>query len=368
MRLALIGFGHVGRAFARLLRRQSGILERDYGIRCHVTGIVTAHHGWAVDPAGLDVERLLDLDQLPQHGQPPPIRTLPADVLVEVSTLNARTGQPALDHIRAGLSAGMYVVTANKGPIAHGYLELARLAAERNRRLLFEATIGDNLPVFNLQRHALQTAAIQGLRGIVNSTTNYLLSEMAQGTRFAAALSEAQRLGIAERDPSNDLDGWDAAVKAVILAQVLMGTQLRVQEVVREPIGERLESRVRTAVAQGRRLRPVVTIDREGARWGPVELGPDDSLFGVDGFSLALDINTDVAGRLTVVLHDPHVEQTAFALLSDVISLGEAANFRDLEHTPHAPLRRRSTPPLRGLAAEAGEGKGSVRRTDDRRE
>ncbi len=317
-----MGFGHVGRAFARLLLRQSDVLRRQYGLRHRVTTILTAHHGWAVDPRGVDLERLLDLERLPNRDPAPAIAGLPADILIEVSTLDARTGQPALDHIREALAAGMHVVTANKGPIAHGYVELATLASQQERRLLFEATLGDNLPVFNLKRHALQTAEILGLRGIVNSTTNYLLSEMARGQAFGPALAEAQRLGIAERDPSTDLEGWDAAAKAVILGQVLMGTGLHIRDVVRQPIGENLEQRVRTAVTQGRRLRPVVTIDREGARWGPVEVGPDDSLFAVDGFSLALDIDTDVAGRLTVVLHDPHVEQTAFALLSDVISLG----------------------------------------------
>ena len=317
-----MGFGHVGRAFGRLLLRQSDSLRREYGLRYQVTAILTAHHGWAVDAGGLPLRRLLDLDRLPRRDPVPPVPSLPADVLIEVSTLDARSGQPALDHIRQALAAGMHVVTANKGPVAHGYAELTALAAGKERQLRFEATLGDNLPVFNLRRHALQTAEIRGVRGIVNSTTNYLLSEMARGQAFGPALAEAQRLGIAERDPRNDLEGWDAAAKAVILGQVLMGTGLHIRDVVRQPVGENLEQRVRTAVTQGRRLRPVVTIDREGARWGPVEVGPDDSLFAVDGFSLALDIDTDVAGRLTVVLHDPGVEQTAFALLSDVISLG----------------------------------------------
>jgi homoserine dehydrogenase len=321
VRLALVGFGHVGRAFARLLLRQSDVLRREYGIHYPVTAVITASHGWVIDGRGLELDRLLDLDRLPDPEPAPAVSALPADVLIEVSTLDPRTGQPAMDHLEQALNAGMHVVTANKGPIAHGYTRLSALAVKRQRRLLFEATLADNLPVFNLRRHALPTAEIRGLRGIVNSTTNYLLSEMARGKALAPALAEAQRLGIAERDPSYDLDGWDAATKAVILAQVLMGSRLQVSEVVRQPIGETLDQRVRTAVAQGRRLRPVVTIDREGARWGPVELSPDDSLFAVDGFSLALDIDTDVAGRLTVVLHDPHVEQTAYALLSDLISL-----------------------------------------------
>ena len=205
VRLALVGFGHVGRAFARLLLRQSDSLRREYGLRYRVTAILTAHHGWAVDLRGVDLERLLDLEWLPNRDSAPAIVGLPADILIEISTLDARTGQPALDHIREALAGGMHVVTANKGPIAHGYVELATLARQHERRLLFEATLGDNLPVFNLKRHALQTAEILGLRGIVNSTTNYLLSEMPRGQAFGPALAEAQRLGIAERDPSNDL-------------------------------------------------------------------------------------------------------------------------------------------------------------------
>jgi homoserine dehydrogenase len=306
------------------LLRQRAVLHRDYDLRYSVTAVLTAHHGWAVDARGIELARLLDLERLPNPDQAPAIAGLPADIMIEVSTLDARTGQPALDYIREALAAGMHVVTANKGPIAHGYVELMALAGRQKRRLLFEATVADDLPVFSLKRHALQTAEILGLRGIVNSTANYLLSEMARGKPYAAALAEAQRLGIAERDPSNDLEGWDAAAKAVILARALIGSSLQVRDVIRQPIGESLDQRVRTAVTQGRRLRPVVTIDREGARWGPVELSPEDSLFAVDGFSLALDIETDVAGRLTVVLHDPHLEQTAFALLSDVISLGGA--------------------------------------------
>ena len=321
MRLALVGFGSVGRALARLLLRKDASLFERYRRAFAVTAVLTRTHGWALDPAGLDLAALLERAELPERDMPPELASLPADVLVEVSTLDARTGQPALDHVRAALSAGRHVVTANKGPIAHAYRELSSLAALHGRELRFEATVADDLPVFNLARHALAGAEIVSLRGIVNSTTNHLLSAAARGVPFANALREARELGIAERDPSNDLEGWDVAAKATILANVLLGSDLRLSDVVREPVSEATAQAARIAARRGRRVRAVVGIDRAGARWASVELSPDDPLYAVDGFSMALDIDTDVAGRIFVSLFEPRVEQTAFALLSDLLSL-----------------------------------------------
>src|SRR5438874_34944 len=320
-RIALIGFGHVGKALARLLLSKDRVLRDRYAFDWRVTAILTAQHGFGVDDAGLDLETCLSQPSLPEGGLPPPIQALPADVLIEVTPLNARDGQPALDHLREALAAGMDVVTANKGPIAHAYRELEKLARSRRRCLRFEATVADNLPLFNLARSALPAAEIRSIRGIFSSTTNYLITRAAAGWALGDGLKEAQRLGIAERDPSNDLEGWDAAVKAVIVNNVLMGGEIRVQDVVREPLTEAVAARARTVTRKGRRLRMVASIEPDAARWGPVELRPDDPLYAVDGFSLAADITTDVAARLSLRLHEPHVEQTAYALLTDLLTL-----------------------------------------------
>jgi homoserine dehydrogenase len=320
-RIALVGFGHVGKAFARLLLSKEAVLHDRYAFDWRVTAILTAQHGFGVDDAGLDLPTCLSQPSLPERGLPPSIGDLPADVMVEVTPLNASDGQPALDHMREALRGGMHVVTANKGPIAHAYRELAQLANQRDRQLRFEATVADNLPLFNLARVALPAAEIRSIRGIVNSTTNYLITQAASGVPLAAALAEAQRLGIAERDASNDLDGWDAAVKAVIVNTVLLGGQLRVDEVAREPLTDAVAARALEAVSQGRRVRMVATIEADGARWEPTTLGPDDPLYAVDGFSLGAEITTDVAGRLSLAIHNPHVEQTAYALLADLVDL-----------------------------------------------
>ena len=318
--LDVIGFGHVGRALLSLLRA-----KRD-DAPFTVVSLVTARHGWAVDEKGIDLERALHspdlsaLSRLPA-GAAPAISDLPGEVLVELTTLDPRSGQPATDHIREALRAGKHVVTANKGPIARHYEELRALARSADRRLLFEATLSDCLPVFNLMRHSLPLARVTRIRGIVSSTTNHILSAASRGIPFAHALAEAQRLGIAEADPTNDLEGWDAAAKATILANALMGTPLRVDDVSRQRIDEAAASDAARAARDGARIRPLIEIAGGQASFGPRRLEPLDPLFAVDGLSMAVELDTDLAGRVVVQLHDPHVEQVAYAVLADLLEV-----------------------------------------------
>ncbi len=318
--LALLGFGNVGRALATLLD------ERARDVPLTVTAIVTKRHGWWVGASGIDLADALGRTDLPSTGAAPRIADLPCDVVVELTTLDARTGRPALDHVADALRARKHVVTANKGPIARGYPELRALAATAGRELRFEATVADCLPVFTLRRAALPLAEIRAMRGIVSSTTNHILSAAARGIAFADALAEAQRLGIAEADPSNDLEGWDAASKATILANVLMDADITVEDVRRTAIDERACADATSAARDGARVRPLVEISRTGsgvvvASFGPRRLEPLDPLYAVDGFSMALELDTDLAGRVVVQLHDPHVEQVAYAVLTDLLEI-----------------------------------------------
>ena len=321
MRLALYGFGHVGRALARLL-----VARRD-DLPLTVTAIVTARHGALIAADGIDLGEALARESFPDAS--PVIADLPADVLVEMTTLDARTGEPGLTHIRAALAAGLHVTTANKGPLAVAFRELGDLARSRRRMLRYEATLADCLPVFNLARAVLPLANVRAMRGIVSSTCNYVLSEAARGSTLAAALAEARRLGIAEADPTNDLEGHDAAAKAAILANGLMAADLRASDVRREPIDTRSVVAARAAAALGERVRPLVEIVRTDgtvtATFGPRRLRTDDPLYAVDGFSMALELETDLAGRVVVQLHDPGVEQTAYAILTDLLEIAAAA-------------------------------------------
>jgi homoserine dehydrogenase len=316
LRLALYGFGNVGRALARMLLATRAPFT--------VTALATKRHGAVVDAGGIDLGTILAGTDLPLR-ELPPIAALPADVLVEMTPLDARTGEPALGYIRDALTAEMHVVTANKGPIARAYRELDALAARRGRMLRFEAAVADCLPVFTLRRAALPLAKISAMRGIVSSTNNHILTAAAVGTPFADALAEAQRLGIAEADPRNDLDGHDAAAKATILANVLMDADLVPEDVTREPIDERAATAARAAADNGDRVRPLIEIARRGgavvASFGPRRLGPLDPLYAVDDLSMGLVFETNLAGRVVVQLHDPRVDQVAYAIFTDLLEI-----------------------------------------------
>jgi homoserine dehydrogenase len=289
-----------------------------------VTALATKRHGAVVDANGIGLKTLLAGTDLPL-GQLPRIGALPADVLVEMTPLDPITGEPALGYIRDALRAGMHVVTANKGPIARAYRELEALAVKNQRMLRFEATLADCLPVFTLRRAALPLAKISAIRGIVSSTNNHILTAAAAGVPFDDALADAQRLGIAEADPRNDLEGHDAAAKATILANVLMDGDLVPEDVTREPIDERVAQAARAAASNGDRVRPIIEISRRGATvvasFGPRRVGPLDPLYAVDDFSMGLVFDTDLAGRVAVQLHDPHVDQVAYAILTDLLEI-----------------------------------------------
>src|SRR3990172_6625342 len=233
-RLAFLGFGNVGRALAQLLERKRAVLESQYDVTFSVTGIATGKHGFAINPNGLDaiqciraIEAGASLDQftkLPVTGNFEFIERCQAEVLFENTPVNHVTGQPAIDHVKAGLQAGMHVCTANKGTVVHGYRELTALAGSRSRKFFFEATVLGGTPVFSVFREAMPAATLTSFKGIINSTTNIILTRMEDGESFEEAVKYCQSIGIAETDPSNDVDGWDAAIKVAALVTVLMDT------------------------------------------------------------------------------------------------------------------------------------------------
>lgn len=343
--LALVGFGHVGRRFARLLDECRETLLRDHGLSTRIVGIATARHGAAFDAAGLEVARALalaeldrQLDQLhdPSTGPVPrtgieliarqaAVQPEAVRVVVETTALDVHHGQPATDHVRAALSSGAHVVTANKGPAAVAYGELRELAERAGRSFLFEGTVMDGIPVFNLVRHTMPAVTVLGFRGIVNTTTNYILTAVQQGRAFDDALAEMQEAGIAEADPWLDVQGWDAAAKAAVLANVLMEGRLTPSDVERTGIGPDIAARIAKARAEGRHLRLVAGGARDGdrvtARVGPVALAPDDLLASVHGLANALVLQTDLLGEVAIVQLRGDLTQTAYALVSDLVEV-----------------------------------------------
>jgi homoserine dehydrogenase len=333
LRIGLVGFGNVGRRFAELLLGPYGGVLQAQGVRARVTGIATQSHGVAIDARGLALPRCLalvraglPLDSLRRGGVVTSsaefVRRVPADALVEVSPLDPRRGQPAISHVRAALRRGLHVVTANKGPVAFACASLRTLARKERRLFLHEGAVMDGTPVFNLVERCLPGVRVLGFRGTLNSTTNHVLSRLEQGATLPAALREAQALGIAEADPRNDLDGWDAAAKGCALANALMGGSIRPSQVSRRGISGLSPGEVRRALRAGTRLRLVVRGAREGRRVRVrvrperIPLGDPLSLTGPDA---ALVLTTDLMGEIGVLERGALVDQTTYALLSDLI-------------------------------------------------
>ena len=338
LRIAILGFGNVGRRFAALLPGDYGRVLRAAGARPRITGIATARHGSAIRPRGLDPARCLALVRsgraLDALHQGPPlasaadfIRRVPADVLVELTPLDPRRGEPATSHVGLALRRGLHVVTANKGPVAFAWRRLQSLARRRRRLFLPEGVVMDGTPLFNLARRCLPGARILGFRGTLNSTTSHILGRMEEGRTAAEALREAQAAGIAEADPSLDLEGWDAAVKGCALANALMGASVRPPQVRRRGIGGITARDVRAASAAGSRLRLVVRGRRRG-RAVRIAVGPErvplgDPLSG-PGADAALVLETDLMGEIGLVERGGDIDQTAYAVLSDLVAVAEA--------------------------------------------
>jgi homoserine dehydrogenase len=239
-------------------------------------------------------------------------------------------GEPAATYIRQAFKRGFNVVTANKGPIACAYQELKALAAKHSVKFRFEGTVMDGTPIFNLQEYCLPATEITGFAGVLNSTTNVILTGMEAGRSFAESLEEAQKLGIAEANADYDIDGWDAAVKAVALANVLMNAAIHPRDISPQGIRGLSLDQLNQARQAGKVMR---LITRAAASLQGVKITvapeavPRQAIFGnLQGTSNALLLQTDLMGELVIVENHPGITQTAYALLSDMIRICQELN------------------------------------------
>jgi homoserine dehydrogenase len=325
--LALLGFGNVGKAFARLLLRKQDELLARYNLTFSVTAIATARHGALIDRDGLDLRLVLEEGLA---GSAPVdaftfLRNCGADVLFENTPVNYQTGRPAVDHLRTALELGMHAVTANKGPVVHAYRLLTGLAEGKGLKFYFESAVMDGAPIFSLFRETLPGARLLRLRGVLNSTTNLILTRMETGESFEDAVKYAQSIGIAETDPSGDIDGWDASVKVAALATVLMDASILPKEVDRQGIRLITHDDIRRAREQGRRWKLVCSAElsdgRVRAKVAPEMVAPDSPLYHVGGTSSTVTFETDVLGPLSVVESNPGPDTTAYGLLADFLNI-----------------------------------------------
>ncbi len=334
-KLAMLGFGNVGQAFVRLIQRKEVQLREEYGITLSITAIATGSHGRAINPEGIDSEKALTLMEtgLPLDSLsilPAPtdnlafIQASGADILLENTPVSYADGQPALDHIRTAIQSGMHAVTANKGPVVHGYHTLTALAAEHNVLFLFESTVMDGAPVFGVYREALPTAVVDRISGVLNSTTNLILTRMEDGESFDQAVAYAQSIGIAETDPSGDVDGWDSAVKISALITVLMDTPFTPDRVDRTGIRGITPTEIAQAASQGKRWKLLCEAWRENgqiqARVAPGMIATDNPAYTINGTTSIVTLESDVLGALSLLEADPGPHTTAYGLLADLLN------------------------------------------------
>lgn len=332
--LALVGYGNVAQRFVGLLGEMRERLASDEALECRIVGAATRRKGAVYAAEGLDPTRLAGPWPLESSNATGAyhiidnLRRSNADlrVVVETTTLDIEAGQPAIGYIRAGISAGCHVVTANKGPIAFAYAALRDDAESAGVQFLFEGAVMDGVPVFSLVRETLPAATVSGFRGVVNSTTNHVLTALEHAEAFDAAVARMQAEGIAEADPSLDLDGWDAAAKTAALANVLLGAGLTLHDVRRTGIKPSDGERAREARAEGRRLKLVASAMRTltGSIEAVVEprvLAGSDLLASLDGKANALVLQTDVLGEIAICQLEGGLTHTAYALLSDLIRI-----------------------------------------------
>jgi homoserine dehydrogenase len=338
MRLVFVGFGTVAQGLSELLIEKKDELDQRYGFDWKVTGIVDTLKGSAYHPGGLDLAEIIamvadgrsisdyadagcDWDALKM------IEEAEADAMIEVTYTDIKTAQPATDHIRAAFDRGWHVTTTNKGPLALFSNELLKLADDTKVKFLYEGTVMAGTPLLNLIRETLAGSSISEMKGILNGTTNYILTQMEAGMDYAAALAQAQELGYAEAVPDADVLGWDALAKVTILANVIFGASLAPDDSPCTGITEIRPEQIAAAAADGKRYKLIGRVWREGstvqASVAPQLIDIEHPLAGVGGATNAMTITTDTLRDVTIVGPGAGRRETGFSLLNDLIAIAK---------------------------------------------
>ena len=338
MKLLLIGFGVVGQGLAEILRDKAAELERNHNFVAEITGVATASKGRLFRSNGLDIAALLRAAEGGSFADFPDqpglrremtvaemIARAEADVLVEASPTNLYTAQPALDYCHQALEAGMHLVLANKGPVALGYAALQAKARAKRLLLRFEATVMAGTPTMHLAEDALAGCEIRSARGILNGTTNYILTQMESGMSYNDALALAQTLGYAETDPAGDVEGWDAAGKVLILANALFRSELALADLDVSGITKISAADIADAKAAGQRYKLIARAAPDGGQVRATRLPLDDPLASVGGSTNAITLETDLMGDITLVGAGAGKLETGFAILSDLLAIQRQA-------------------------------------------
>jgi homoserine dehydrogenase len=333
----LIGAGNVGRRFLELVEAKASLLREQLGFKLSIVG-VSDTTGCAVSSTGLDAGRIVALkneaggvSDYPSFGKPGMtaldlVQEMDADLLIEASPANLQDGQPGLGCIEAALAKGMNVVTANKAPLVLAFPRLVELARQQNAQLRFDATVAGGLPAVNLGRRDLAAAHIHRVEGVLNLTTNYILTRMADdGLSYEEALGDAQRAGHAETDPSLDVDGWDAASKLVILAHSVLGTLVALQDLTVEGIRGVTQQMHRHAASRGQRIKLLALAEQNDGGYEfsvrPTWLPADHPLAQLGPKQMGVVYHSDICGVISASIVEETPVPTASAVLRDVVDI-----------------------------------------------
>lgn len=350
MRIILVGYGVVGRSVTGILARRNAEKVRDYGFSPKVVAIADID-GAVVNPRGLSPMKLEALRQTrpissdPEFGKPgmsvlDVIESVEAEVVVEATPVNIVNGEPAISHITKAFKTGKHVVTTNKGPLALAMPSLTELAEYNNVYFRFSGTVGGGTPILEFAKHCLEGDRILGIRGILNGTTNYILTEMSQNrVTFNEALANAQKLGYAETEPSMDVDGFDAACKVVILTNWIMNRKTTLKDVKRVGIRDVSLEALDEASKKGNTIKLIGSIDSDAPTVKPTEIAKNSPLC-VSGVLNAVTFSTEFAGEQTIVGRGAGGPETASAILRDLLDIKHSLADRQLENLDYGVWRK----------------------------
>lgn len=332
-RLALLGFGTVGRGVCGILKEKKDYLLKTFGFDFIIVAVSDLFYGNVYNPDGLDIDVLLESaslrkpfrENLREWDNLTMIKESNATTVLELTTTDLDTGEPAVTHCRTALKAGKNVVTSNKGPVALAYTELKKLADEKNVCFLFEGTVCSGTPVINLTEGPLAGCSITKIRGILNGTTNFILTEMEKGMTYEKALRTAQGKGYAEADPTADVEGHDARGKVAILANVVMRSSLKISGVSCKGIAGITQDDIRNAAENNRRWKLIGRIEKVGgeieASVSPEQIDLSHPLAGIGGTINAVIFTTDLLGDVTITGPGAGSIETGFSIINDLIKI-----------------------------------------------
>jgi len=345
-RIIIIGFGNIGRGFAKVLNMKYNFLVEKFGVSPKVVAIVDSK-GAAINPKGLDLEKALYIKKSKRtiafysgYGKLgvtglEVLDNVDAEILVEATPTNITDGEPGLSFMLEAMRTGRHVVTANKGPLAIAFHKLWEESKKHNVQLKFDATVGGAIPVISLAKHCLYGNQIVSIRGVLNATTNVILTKMSENRcSLEEAIKEAREKGICETDPTYDLNGTDTACKMVILANALMEKRVTYRDLQKVGGIEKITVEdLREARKKGCTIKLVGLVDEKRLLVEPMLVPLNDKIC-VDNTLNAVELKTDLAKEIVIVGHGAGSIETASKMLKDMIEIFKNKQSLNAEKQP----------------------------------